>query len=154
MSRTAMSPGNLWFHSGGLRCQPATNQTLVLAAPDTDIKTMGLFLKAFAQQLEPAIHAVLVLDQAGWHGAKRLEVPENVTLLHLPPYSPQLVWLCLRERFLSHWAGDYRGILDATCRAWNTLAAETGRLTSLTTYPYLIRSQLQWVGMRPWSMRP
>jgi transposase len=109
---------------------------------------MGLFLEAFAQQLEPGIHAVLVLDQAGWHGAKQLKVPSNLTLLHLPPYSPELnpverVWLYLRKRFLSHRVlGDYRGILDAICRAWNALTAETGRLKSRTAHPYLLRSQL------------
>ena len=130
-------------------CRPGTNQAFALALPDANTKTMGLFLEAFAQQLEPGTHAVLVLDQAGWHGAKRLEVPENVTLLHLPPYSPELnpverVWLYLRERFLSHRVlGDYRAILNATCRAWNTLAAEAGRLKSLTAYPYLIRSELR-----------
>jgi hypothetical protein len=72
-----------------------------LARPDANTRTMGLLLEAFAQQIEPNTHAVLVLDQAGWHGAKRLEVPENVTLLHLPPDSPALdpverVWLYLR----------------------------------------------------------
>jgi hypothetical protein len=35
-------------------------------------------------------HVVLVLDQAGWHVAQRLKVPKNITLLHLPPYSPEL----------------------------------------------------------------
>ncbi|MGI4797288.1 MAG: transposase, partial [Janthinobacterium lividum] len=52
-------------------------------------------------------HAVMVLDQAGWHGARALRIPGNVTLVPLPPYAPELnsverVWLYLRERFLSH----------------------------------------------------
>ena len=33
-------------------------------------------------------HAVVILDQAGWHGAKALQVPDNITLLPLPPRSP------------------------------------------------------------------
>ena len=96
----------------------------------------------------PGTDAVLILDQAGWHGARRLAVPDNVTLLPLPPYSPELnpverVWLYLRERFLSHRVLDgYTAVLDAACRAWNTLAAEPGRLASLTAYPYLLRSEL------------
>lgn len=94
------------------------------------------------------------LGQAGWHGARRLEVPPNITLLHLPPYGLELdpverVWLHLRERFLSHrMLEDHQAILDATCPAWNTLAAETGRLKSLTDYLYLIRAELQRVDMR------
>jgi transposase len=110
---------------------------------------MNLFLAAFAQELDPGTHAVLILDRAGWHGARRLVVPNNVTLLPLPAYSPELnpverVWLYLRERFLSHRVlADYKAVLNAACDAWNTLAAETGRLASLTAYPYLLRSELQ-----------
>ena len=94
------------------------------------------------------MHAALVLDRAGWHGARRLGVPDNVTLVPLPAYSPELspverVWLYLRERFLSHRVLDgYEAVLDAACRAWNALADEPGRLTSLTGYPYLLRSEL------------
>jgi transposase len=130
-------------------CRPGSDQAFTLALPDANTKTMSLFLAAFAGQLKPGIHAVLVLDQAGWHGAKRLEVPKNVTLLHLPPYSPELnpverVWLYLRERFLSNRVlNDHQAILGAACHAWNRLANETGRLTSLTAYPCLLRSELQ-----------
>ena len=95
------------------------------------------------------MHAALVLDGAGWHGGHALVVPANVTLVPLPPYSPELnpverVWLYLRERFHSHRVLDgYKAVLDAACDGWNTLAAETGRLTSLIAYPYLLRSELR-----------
>jgi hypothetical protein len=74
-------------------------------------------------------------------------VPGNITLLPLPAYSPELnpverVWLYLRERFLSHRVLDgYKAVLDAACDAWNALAAETGRLASLTACPSLLRSE-------------
>jgi transposase len=63
---------------------------------------MTVFLEHFARQLAPGVHAVLVLDHAGWHDARALHVPETITLLSLPPASPQLspverVWLYLRE---------------------------------------------------------
>src|SRR3712207_8751568 len=69
--------------------------------------SMGVFVERFARELEPGVHAGLILDRAGWHVARRLAVPENVTPLPLPAYSPELdpverVWLYLRERFLSH----------------------------------------------------
>ena len=130
-------------------CRPGTDAAFALALPHATTETMNLFLADFARQLEPATHAVLLLDQAGWHGAKRLAVPANVTLLSLPAYSPELnpverIWLYLRERFLSHRVlADYKAVLDATCEAWNALVAETGRLASLTGYPYLLRSELQ-----------
>ena len=109
---------------------------------------MGVFLERFARTLEPGVHVALILDRAGWHVARGLSVPANVTLVPLPPYSPELnpverVWLYLRERFLSHRVFDgYAAVLDAACRAWNALAAEPGRLSSLTAYPYLLRSEL------------
>jgi transposase len=120
---------------------------VTLALPEATTASLSVFLAAF-EQLEPGTHAVLLLDQAGWHGSRRLVVPGNVTLLPLPPYSPELnpverVWLYLRERFLSHRVLDgYTAVLDAACHAWNALAAEPGRLASLTAYPYLLKSEL------------
>ena len=128
--------------------RPGTDQAFALALPEATTGAMSLFLAGFAGQLEPGTHAGLILDQAGWHGARRLVVPENVTLLPLPAYSPELnpverVWLYLRERFPSHRVLDgYTAVLDAACRAWNALTAETGRLASLTAYPYLLKSEL------------
>ena len=130
-------------------CRPGTDEAFALALPEATTVAMSLFLAGFAGQLEPGTHAVLIPDQAGWHGARRLVVPENVTLVPLPPDSPELnpverVWLYLRERFLSHRVLDgYAAVLDAACRAWNALADEPGRLASLTGYPYLLRSELR-----------
>ncbi len=124
-------------------CRPGTDQAFALALPEATLATMNLFLASFARQLAPGVHAVLVLDQAGWHGAGRLAVPGNVTLLPLPPYSPELnpverVWLFLRERFLSHRVLDgYGAIVEACCEAWNALTPE--RLRSLCAYPWVTK---------------
>ena len=104
---------------------------------------MTTFLSHFGESLRPGVHALLVLDQAGWHGAKALTVPANITLVPLPSYSPQLnpverVWEYVRERFLSHRLHpDYDAVVDAAWRAWNRLTAETGRLLSLCAYPWI-----------------
>ena len=85
----------------------------------------------------------MVLDQAGWHGARALAVPANVTLVPLPPYSPELnpverVWLFLRENDLSlRVLADYDAVVDACCAAWNALVADPARITSLTRHPWL-----------------
>jgi hypothetical protein len=65
--------------------RPATGQGFALVLPLVSIRAMNLFLKRFAESLAPDVHAVLVLDQAGWHGSRRVRVPKNVTLLPLPP---------------------------------------------------------------------
>jgi transposase len=102
---------------------------------------MSLFLGQFAATLASHTQAVVVLDQAGWHGARRLRVPENLTLVPLPPYSPELnpmewVWLYLRERHLSHRVLDsYDEIVNACCTAWNSLTAD--RFRSLCNHPWI-----------------
>ena len=104
---------------------------------------MQAFLDAFAKSIADDEHVALVLDGAGWHSSKALRVPANVTLVPLPAYSPELnpverVWLYLKERFPSHrLLADYDAITDAACIAWNRLAAETGRIASLSSYPWI-----------------
>jgi transposase len=104
---------------------------------------MSLFLDRFSAEVPADTHVVMVLDGAGWHGAKALRLPANLTLVPLPPYSPELnpverIWLYLRERYLSHrLLDDYEAVVDACCDAWNALVAEPGRIRSLCDYPYL-----------------
>ena len=85
----------------------------------------------------------MVVDGAGWHTSKTLAIPDNITLVRLPPYSPELnpverIWLFLRERFLSLcvWL-DQSAIVQACCDAWNALLAETGRIKSLCFQPWI-----------------
>jgi transposase len=125
--------------------EPGTDNGFALVLPHANTEAMQLFLDRFAATLDPDEHAVMVLDQAGWHGANDLVVPTNVTLVPLPPYSPELnpverVWLYLKERFLSHRLhSDYDAIVEAACAAWIRLKAETGRIKSLSSYPWIPR---------------
>jgi len=123
--------------------EPGTDNAVALVMPEVSTEAMQHFLDRFAATLAPDEHAVMVLDQAGWHGARALRIPDNVTPLPLPPYSPELnpverVWLYLKERYLSHrLLDDYTAIVEAACRAWNRLTAEVGRITSLCSYPWI-----------------
>jgi trehalose/maltose hydrolase-like predicted phosphorylase len=58
-------------------CRPGTDQAWALALPEATTRTMNIFLASFATQLDPGTHAVLILDQAGWHGGNRLVLPEE-----------------------------------------------------------------------------
>ena len=83
--------------------------------------------------------AILVLDGAGWHTSPRLTLPNNIVLLPLPAYSPELnpvenVWEYLRSNFLRHRVWDtYDAILDACQNAWNTLMQMPERIASITS---------------------
>jgi hypothetical protein len=56
-------------------CRPGTAETFALALPRVSAEAMTIFLEHFARQLALGVHAVLVLDQAGWHDTRALHVP-------------------------------------------------------------------------------
>ena len=125
--------------------EPGTDNGFALVMPHANTEAMQQFLDHFAATIAEDEHVVMVLDQAGWHGSAALAVPSNITLVPLPAYSPELnpverVWLYLKERFLSHRLhADYDAIADAACAAWNRLVAEAGRITSLCSYPWILK---------------
>jgi transposase len=123
--------------------EPGTDNTFALVLPEVSTHAMQIYLDAFAKTIAADEHVAMVVDRAGWHIANALKVPDSITLVPLPSYSPELnpverVWLYLKERFLSHRLhDDYDAIVDAACKAWKRLVAETGRVKSLCTYPWI-----------------
>lgn len=100
---------------------------------------MSRHLAEIAKAVSPGAHALLVLDGAGWHSTKELVLPPNITLLPLPPYSPELnpvenIWQFLRQNRLANRLFDsYEAIVDACCEAWNALLANPERIASITS---------------------
>jgi transposase len=132
-----------WLYLFGA-VNPLTGQSSALIAPTVNTHFMNAHLRFISREAGRDKHVVLVLDQAGWHVAKDLKIPVNITLLHLPPYSPELsamerVWAYLRSHHLSNRAyRDYNDLFDATREAWNRL--DESRLTSLSHEPWLERA--------------
>ena len=130
-------------HLFGAVC-PERGAGVALLLPEVSTAAMEVFLAELARAVSAGTHVALVLDGAGWHVSKPLVMPANLTLIPLPPYSPELnpverVWEYLRDRWLSHrvLASGYEAVVDAACAAWNALLAEPGRLRSLTNFPWL-----------------
>lgn len=115
-----------------------------MLAPTVNTAYMNEHLKFISAQVKPGSHAVLVLDQAGWHVAKALAAPANLTLLHLPPYSPELnpverVWAYLRSHYLSNRIyKDYDELFDLAAAAWNKLDEQ--RLKSICHTAWIERA--------------
>jgi len=88
---------------------------------------MTLHLEEISRTVSAGAHAVLLLDQAGWHLSAALKVPDNITLLPLPPKCPELnpvenIWQFMRENWLSNRVfKSYDDILDHCAHAWNKL---------------------------------
>ena len=127
-----------WTYLFGTICLArATGAALVL--PFVDTLAMNRHLAEIGRCVCPGAHGVLLLDGAGWHKAKGLRVPANLTLVRLPPYSPELnpmetVWEYLRENQLSLrvWS-DQAAVVESCCAAWNGLMRLPERISSITT---------------------
>ena len=86
---------------------PKDSKGAALVMPRCDTEAMTLHLAEIATQIAPGAHAALLVDQAGWHLARRLVVPPNITLIPLPAKCPELnpqenVWQFMRENWLSN----------------------------------------------------
>src|SRR5450759_2591893 len=127
-----------WAYIFGAVC-PQRRATAALVVPAANTEVMSLHLAEIGRQVAPGSHAALVLDGAGYHVAKDLAVPHNITLVPLPPYAPELnpienVWEYLRGNKLAITVFDsYDDILDKACDAWTFFANDQNRIASITT---------------------
>ena len=118
---------------------PNEGKAAAIIMPICNTMAMNHHLREISSQVGADAHAVVVLDGAGWHQSQALVIPDNISLLALPPYSPELnpverIWHYLR----SHWLANsvFRGgadIIDACAAAWNRFAADPGLIRSLCT---------------------
>jgi len=111
-----------------------------LIMPYANSQAMSEHLKEISTQVAPGAQAILVCDGAGWHlRGQKLQVPNNITLLSLPAYSPELnpmenVWDYLRQNKLCAQVWDtYEDIVDACDSAWRFLIDQPERIRSIGT---------------------
>ena len=122
----------------GVIC-PARGTGAAIMMPTADTQAMQAHLNEIAQAVAPGAHAVILMDQAGWHTTGALTLPKNLSLLFLPPKSPELnpvenIWQYLRQNWLANRVFEtYDAILDAGCQAWNNLIALPEVITSIGT---------------------
>jgi transposase len=122
---------------------PARGTGAGLILPRCNTAAMALHLAEISRAVAPGAHAVLLLDQAGWHLSEKLDIPQNITLMPLPPKSPELnpvenIWQFIRDNWLSNRIfQSYDDIVDHCCFAWNKLIDQ----------PWTIMS----IGLRTWA---
>jgi hypothetical protein len=122
---------------------PVTGRAAGLVMPHMDISTIDTFLAEISAGLEPGVRAVLIWDNAGYHTG-RVAVPTNITLLPLPPYSPELnpienLWHHLRSH---HWSlriyRDYEALVEAAVEAWRAVCLIPELVRSVCAAPYTL----------------
>src|SRR5437016_90768 len=120
-----------------VRSAPNAEPAAALVLPACNTEAMQLHLDEIATKIAPGAHAILLLDQAGWHGAKALKVPNNISLLQLPPRAPELngqenIWQFMRQNWLSNRIfQSFDDIVDHCCYAWNTLIDQPWKIMSI-----------------------
>ena len=135
-----------YTHVFGSVC-PQDGELITLILPHADTPAMSLYLAEVARR-HPLEHLLMFLDRAGWHRARSLVVPENITLDWLPAYSPQcnpqeLVWRELRRQpFGNHDYRSMRTVEAALLRRLRELEAAPQRIQSLTGFPWIVSVRL------------
>jgi transposase len=133
-----------WLYVIGAVC-PESGRSVGMLSPYIDTQIMNIFLQGLSRQIAPDVHVVLIWDQAGFHTSGALKVPKNITVLALPPYSPELnpvenLWHYLRAH---HWANreypEWKHLSNAACEAWQKVCLDHELMKTVCNAPYLTR---------------
>ena len=106
---------------------------------------MTLHLAEISLAVAHGAHAVVLMDQAGWHMTGKLDVPDNISIIALPPKCPELnallsevegpvenVWQFMRDNWLSNRVfTSHDNIIDHCCEAWNKLIDQPWRIMTI-----------------------
>jgi DDE superfamily endonuclease len=122
---------------------PATGAAAGILMPHLDTDVINVFLGELSRQLAPDAHAVLIWDGAGFHTSRSLEVPGNVTLVQLPPYSPELnpienLWHYLRSHYWSNRSyDDWEALKEAAAAGLVAVGTDAERIKTVCAAPYV-----------------
>jgi transposase len=122
--------------------EPVTGESAALLAPNVNTGTMNAFLSILDEERRPDEQFILIMDQAGWHRSRELKLPEGITVLLLPPYSPELnptenLWHYLRAHHLSNRIyQNYDELMDAASDAYRSLNQDAIRSVCRCSYLY------------------
>jgi transposase len=107
--------------------------------PFCNADTFQIFLNKFSDK-HPDEYKIMVLDNGAFHKAKKLKIPPNITLLFLPPYSPELnpaekIWQHIKRKFTNKWFADLSEISEFFTQTINNISESM--VKSICGYSYL-----------------
>jgi transposase len=121
---------------------PSLGRMTSLILPRVNTAMMNLFLAHVAEEFADYF-IVMQVDQAAWHRAKSLQIPENIRLVPQLPRSPELnpvehIWEYLRENAMRNTLfHSLDKVTNALITGLRDLAADAAALTSMTFFPHL-----------------
>ena len=122
---------------------PRTGAAEGLISPSLNTGVVNTFLAQFSASLGPDVHAVLIWDGAGFHTADALRVPGNVSVIRLPPRSPELMpvehlWHYQREHHgANREYADYAALEPAARDGWRAVCLDPEKVKTVCAAPYL-----------------
>ncbi len=127
-----------WFYVYGA-VAPTSGEHFFLELPYLNADNFQIFVDAFAQAYRDSLN-ILLLDNSGAHRAERLKLPDNVRLVFLPPYCPELnpierLWRDLKDDLAWQQFTDVTLQREAVADLLRAYDAST--IQSLTNYTYL-----------------
>jgi transposase len=134
-----------WFYVGTF-VEPETGESLSLLVDGVDTEVMGWVLRELRAWLGEGEEAWVVLDRAGWHVSGRVEVPEGVRLVFLPPYSPELqpverVWPLVNEAVANRYFHDLEEMMEVVAERCRVLAQDPETLRRHTLFHWWPRTR-------------
>ena len=116
--------------------EPATGENFFLIFDKSDTENMNVFFNELSKEYKDDI-IILVCDNAPWHGAESMIVPENIVILNIPPYTPEMnpieqIWTEIRKRgFKNVIFKSLDAVIDKLCDVVNSLEHSTvSKITS------------------------
>ena len=123
--------------------EPLTGDSFFLVLPYCNTEWMNVFLRELSKAY-PDDYILLVADGAIWHKAKTLEIPDNIEIIHLPPYTPEMnpieqIWTWLRlHGFRNEIFQTLDKVVDRLCDTICSLSADT--IQSITLRDWILSS--------------
>jgi len=118
-----------------------------LILPHVNGDCMQIFLDEISLRY-PEDRMIMVLDGAGWHRNESLTIPDNIHLLRIPPYSPELnpvehLWDDLREKaFHNVVFNSIDALEDHLEEALRNMENDQDRIRSIVAWPWIINALL------------
>jgi hypothetical protein len=122
---------------------PSTGATEAIIAPCVNMNIMGEHLSLISKRTQAGRYAVIIVDEAAWHQHYLAEEFANLSIIKLPPYSPELnsieqVWQWLRQNELANRCFEgYKDIVEQCSRAWNSFISDSKRIASLCSRDWI-----------------
>ncbi len=122
---------------------PGTGESTSLVLPYVNIDTMQIFIDQVAKDF-PNYLIVMQLDGASWHTSEKLNIPENIRLVHQPPHSPEVnpiedIWDYVKENdFRNKYFASIKRVEEQLCRSLEKLRKMPNLIKSITAFPHLL----------------